>query len=148
MFVYLSNTGILTMYKLKRTTELSVITKVEFVLDRTSEDIPAIKQLANTNAQGLKLNEPEKSFRFSMFDHFVAFSYPGQNTILVYDMIRDRIRTRLTGTGNAAIGQRILKIGTTSHTRGQNYDAMRLVYSSRVNNNKLMVNVVELFDNA
>ena len=38
------------MYKLKRTTELSVITKVEFVLDRTSEDIPAIKQLANTNA--------------------------------------------------------------------------------------------------
>jgi hypothetical protein len=48
-----------------------------------------------------------------MFDHFVAFSYPSQNTIVVYDMIYDRIRTKLTGKGDAAIGSRILKIGTS-----------------------------------
>lgn len=50
MFVYLSGTGILTMYSLQRTTELSAITKVEFLLDRTSEDIPALKALAGKNS--------------------------------------------------------------------------------------------------
>lgn len=50
MFVYLSGTGILTMYSLQRTTELSAITKVEFLLDRTSEDIPALKALAAKNS--------------------------------------------------------------------------------------------------
>jgi hypothetical protein len=50
MFVYLSSEGILTMYQLVRTTELSALTKVEFVLDRTSEDIPALKALANKNS--------------------------------------------------------------------------------------------------
>lgn len=50
MFVYLSGTGILTMYSLQRTTELSAVTKVEFLLDRTSEDIPALKALAAKNS--------------------------------------------------------------------------------------------------
>lgn len=50
MFVYLSGTGILTMYSLQRTIELSAITKVEFLLDRTSEDIPALKALAGKNS--------------------------------------------------------------------------------------------------
>lgn len=102
------------MYKLNRTIELGSITKVQFELDRTSEDIPAIKQLANKNTQGVvELTNPEKSFRFDMYDHFVAFSYPAQNTILVYDMIKDTIRTKITGKGDASIGKRILKLGAS-----------------------------------
>lgn len=109
MFVYLDEYDIFTMYELKKVIDVTgngFLAEVKFDIFKTSEDLYSLQ------SSQLGLKNSHQSYRFDMYDHYVAFSYPGQNTILVVDMIKDKVITKLTGVQNEQIGQRILKIGT------------------------------------
>ena len=92
-----------------------------------------------------------KPYRLDVLDNVYAFSYPGQDSIVVWNMNSNAGDERSTlircdrpaGAGSSACGKRVLSLGKYPSDSSYNNEA-RLLYSSRKSNSVLAVSMVEL----
>lgn len=90
-----------------------------------------------------------KPYRFYILDNLYAFAYPGQDSIVVWNVNAGADKStvikcdRPSSQGSSACGKRVLSLGKYPSDSFYNNEA-RLVYSSRKSNSVLAVNMVEL----